>query len=253
MSAPPATHPHAKVARLTVTIGNIHDHLHNPLTWFSCWIAYQVFTTAPAREMVPRPNTERRCAENLCDFPHIHRFLHRGGFVHLVDCGAQHEIREQPHEDKFREPPKDVHKPHCNLKKMRSRRTNKTSSTISLMSATRRSRKRNDTKKVSKRTEARALRGTTPVIHLDDAIIVIVLTSIQSRSNMRKLCGSPSCLHRSTLSKTRPWEVTLDDCEMLHHIPPLRRTLKDLQDANILELCVELFISISESVFTHLR
>ena len=83
-------------------------------------------------------------------------------------------------------PPKDVHKPHRNSKKMRSRRTNKTSSTISSMSATRRSRKRNDTKKVGKRTEARALRGTTPVIHLDDAIIVIVLTSIQSRSNMRK-------------------------------------------------------------------
>ena len=60
-------------------------------------------------------------------------------------------------------------------------------------------------------------------------------------------------MHPSTLSKTRPWEVTLDDCEMLHHIPPLRRTLKDHQDANILEHCVELFISISESVFTHLR
>ena len=182
-SAPPATHPHAKVARLTVTIGNIHDHLHNPLTWFSCWIAYQVFTTAPAREMVPRPNMERRFPAHSsvpaqrCSF-----------FVHLVDCGAQHERREGPCEDQFREPPpKDVHKPHENSKKMRSRRTNKTSSTISSMTATRRSRKRNDTKMVGKRTEARAPRGTTPVIHLDDAIIVIVLTSIQSRSNMRKL------------------------------------------------------------------
>ena len=137
-----------------------------------------------------------------------------------------------------------------NSKKMRSRRTNKTSSTISSMSAKRKSRKRNDTKKGGQENRSTCSpwdnAGDPPGWrdHRDSSHINPIQK--QHGANYADLQVECTQAHCQRPVHERSRLTTAKCCAIsLHAVAPSRR--------KYLGLWVELFISISKSVFTHLR